>query len=129
MESGKELDDLAHRVIGAAIEVHREPGAWLHGRRVQGSARRRAGKAPHPSGTLQAQVEVVHHGRRVGVDRLVLPVAGVLAAVLKTVERLLPIHKAQLLSCLKSARLQPGLLTDFNVGLLRKGIQRVILTQ
>lgn len=46
---------------------------------------------------------------------------------LKAVESLTPLHKAQLLSYLKLSGLQLGLLINFNVQVLRNGIQRVIL--
>jgi GxxExxY protein len=47
---------------------------------------------------------------------------------LKAVERLAPIHVAQILSYLKATRLHLGLLISFNVTLLRDGIRRVIYT-
>ena len=46
---------------------------------------------------------------------------------LKAVEALTPLHKAQLLSYLKLSGLSLGLLINFNVQILRNGIQRVIL--
>jgi len=46
---------------------------------------------------------------------------------LKAVEKLLPIHKAQLLSYLKLCGLRTGLLLNFNVPLLRDGLIRMVL--
>ena len=45
---------------------------------------------------------------------------------IKSVEKLLPIHKAQLLSYLKFVGNNFGLLINFNVDVLKKGIQRVV---
>jgi len=45
----------------------------------------------------------------------------------KAVERLLPVHRAQALTHLKLTGLRPALLINFNVPLIRDGIQRVIL--
>ncbi|MCB9433869.1 MAG: GxxExxY protein [Ardenticatenaceae bacterium] len=44
---------------------------------------------------------------------------------LKAVDRLLPIHEAQLLTYLKLTQCKLGLLLNFNVILLKNGIQRV----
>ena len=45
---------------------------------------------------------------------------------LKSVETILPIHKAQLLSYLRLSGKQVGLLINFNVEHLKDGIKRVI---
>jgi GxxExxY protein len=46
---------------------------------------------------------------------------------LKTVERLLPIHEAQLLTYLKLSGLRTGLLLNFNSAVLKDGIRRMVL--
>jgi len=46
---------------------------------------------------------------------------------LKTVERVLPIHEAQLLTYLRLAQIHTGLLMNFNVPVLRDGIKRMVL--
>jgi len=62
----------------------------------------------------------VHRGPRLVVDeRLIVEV--------KAVERLLPIHDAQLLTYLKLARLKLGLLLNFNVAHFRDGLRRKVL--
>jgi len=43
------------------------------------------------------------------------------------VERLLPIHEAQLLTYLRLAQIRTGLLLNFNVPVLRDGIKRMVL--
>ena len=57
--------------------------------------------------------------------RLDLLVAGCIVVELKSVDKLLPIHEAQLLSYLKLKRLPLGLLLNFNVATLRAGIVRI----
>ena len=52
-------------------------------------------------------------------DRLVLE--------LKTVERLLPVHEAQLLTYLRLSGIRTGLLLNFNVPVLRNGLKRLVL--
>jgi GxxExxY protein len=46
---------------------------------------------------------------------------------LKAVEKLLPVHEAQLLTYLKLAQLRTGLLLNFNVPVLKNGIRRICL--
>ena len=46
---------------------------------------------------------------------------------LKTVETLLKVHNAQLLSYMKLAKIHVGILINFNVDILRKGIKRLVL--
>ena len=46
---------------------------------------------------------------------------------LKTVDRILPIHEAQLLTYLRLAGIHTGLILNFNVPVLRQGIKRMVL--
>jgi GxxExxY protein len=55
-----------------------------------------------------------------------LLVEGRVLVELKSIERVLPIHKAQLLSYLRLGDKQVGLLINFNVEHLREGINRII---
>ena len=59
--------------------------------------------------------------------RIDLVVETKLILELKTVEKLLPIHEAQLLTYLKLSGLQIGLLLNFNTPVLRDGIKRLVL--
>jgi GxxExxY protein len=54
-------------------------------------------------------------------------IEGYLIAEIKAVERLLPVHEAQLLTYLKLSGMKLGLLLNFNVPLLRDGIRRMVL--
>lgn len=46
---------------------------------------------------------------------------------LKTVERLMPIHEAQILTYLKRSGLRTGLLLNFNSAVLKDGVRRIML--
>jgi len=59
--------------------------------------------------------------------RIDLLVEGKVAVELKSVEKLLPIHQAQLLTYLRLSKVRVGLLINFNVRALRQGIVRRIL--
>jgi GxxExxY protein len=59
-------------------------------------------------------------------QRLDLLVGGRVLVELKAVDKLIPIHEAQLLSYLKSTKLRLGLLINFNVPVLKDGIKRLV---
>jgi GxxExxY protein len=46
---------------------------------------------------------------------------------LKTVERLMPIHEAQMLTYLKLSGIRTGLLLNFNIAVLKDGLRRLVL--
>jgi len=61
-----------------------------------------------------------------GAYRADLVVEGRLIVELKTIDRLDPVHKAQLLTYLRWSELKLGLLLNFNVRLLKSGVPRVV---
>jgi GxxExxY protein len=119
------LNIFTHDIIGAAIEVHRSLGPGLlesiyleclcHELRMRNVVFDR--EVPIP---LRYKGLVLNHSYR-----LDLLVAGCIVVELKSVERVLPIHEAQVLSYLKLKRLPLGLLLNFNVPTLRAGIVRI----
>ena len=56
-----------------------------------------------------------------------LVVAGKIAVELESIDRIVPIHQAQLLTYLRLSGMRVGLLVNFNVLILRQGIVRRIL--
>lgn len=128
MEPDDELNELSRQVIGAAIEVHRVLGpgylesVYEEALAVELTLQGLACDRQMPMG-------IEYKGRVVGEGRLDLLVDGNLVVELKTVEQLLPIHQAQLLSYLKAARKELGLLINFNARVLRDGVKRVVLSR
>ena len=59
--------------------------------------------------------------------RLDIVVEEKLVVELKTVERLMPVHEAQLLSYLKLGGFRIGLLVNFNVPVLKEGLKRLVV--
>ena len=121
------MDQLAHAVIGAAIEVHRQLGPGflesvyeealcieLEDRRIPFER--------------QKEISVLYKGRPIGVQRIDLLVGQSLVVELKAVEALAEIHQAQVISYLKATHLLLGLLINFNVPVLKSGIQRIVYT-
>ncbi len=75
----------------------------------------------------QRPVQIAYKGRRVTGDlRIDLLVDHKVVAALKAVERLLPIHEAQLLTYLRLSNMKVGLLINFNVPVLKDGIKRMV---
>jgi len=75
----------------------------------------------------QVILPVVYDGVTIDVGyRIDLEVAGSVIVELKAVEKLLPLHQAQLLSYLKLSGMRVGLLINFNVLHLRDGIRRLV---
>jgi GxxExxY protein len=122
---GTELDRLAHEVIGAAIDVHRILGPGLLESVYEESLCVELTLRRIPF-ARQVPLSVDYKRHRVGEARLDLLVNEKLVLELKAVDCIAPIHSAQLLSYLKMASLRFGLLINFNVPQLRKGIRRCI---
>jgi GxxExxY protein len=61
--------------------------------------------------------------------RLDLIVEGQVIIELKSIERLLPVHEAQVIAYLKMTQMPIGFLVNFNVPLIRDGIKRLVLTE
>ena len=119
---------LTGRVIGAAIAVHRELGPGLDEPVYETtlSAELWATGVQH-----ECQVPLPLRYKGVKLDcgyRMDLLVEGRLIVELKSVEVLLPIHEAQLLTYLRLAPRELGLLINFDVVVLRQGLRRRVWT-
>jgi len=125
-EPDSELDELAHKTIGAAIEVHRclGPGFVEAVYEEALCVELRARNIPYVS---QVEVSVNYKGQKVGTGFMDILVDERLVLELKAVETLLPIHFAQVLSYLKATGHHLALLINFNVPMLKSGIKRVAL--
>ncbi len=126
-EPNAEVDVWARRVIGAAIEVHRHLGPGYLESVYEEALAIEFGLQGIPF-ERQKTIAAIYKGRPVGEGRLDFLVAGQLVVELKTVDAFAPIHKAQVISYLKATQLDLGLLLNFKVPVLRKGIKRVIQT-
>ena len=118
------LNHLSEAVIGAAIEVHRHLGPGflesIYERALAIELTERG--IPH---LFQVACPVSYKNRPAGDLRLDLLVDRQLVVELKSVEMLTSIHQAQLLSYLRATNLSLGLLINFNVTQLVRGIKRV----
>jgi GxxExxY protein len=122
-----ENDRLTEKVIGLAIEVHRQLGPGLLESayeeclclelREAGLAFRR--QVPLPITYKSVRLDCGYRLDVVIEDQLILE--------LKAVEGLLPIHEAQVLTYMRLSGIRTGLLLNFNTAVLKNGIRRLML--
>ena len=120
------LNQLSKKVIGAAIEEHKELGPGLLESVYEDCLKTEL----LMQGILhQSQVDVplIYKGVDTGKSfRIDLLVENTLIVELKAVEALKPVHEVQLVTYLKLADKPIGLLINFNVPILKDGIKRRI---
>lgn len=119
--------DLTEQIIGAAIEVHRIVGPGLlestYEECLEWELRQRGFDVAR-----QLEVPLVYKKRQLGpVYRLDLFINKMVILEIKSVERLAPIHQAQMLTYLRHTGSKVGLILNFNTSFLRDGIKRVVL--
>jgi GxxExxY protein len=116
----------SERVIGAAIAVHRTLGPGLLESVYEVCLAQELSEQRIPFETQKA-IPIRYRGLVLDAGiRLDLLVAGELVVELKSVDRLLDVHSAQLLTYLKLGNYPLGLLINFNVPLLKNGIRRIV---
>ena len=120
------VEALIHRVIGCCIRVHREVGPGLLERIYQSAvcsscsskAFRLKSRSPFPARD---------RGHLPGDQRVDVVVAGQILLEVKAIDRLAPVHHAQVMSYLRVSGLRIGLLMNFNVPVLPDGLRRIVL--
>jgi GxxExxY protein len=121
------LDSLAHEVIGAAIEVHRELGpGFLEAVYEEALAFELGLRGIRFE--RQKPVRLFYKGHEVGNGRIDLLAENALVIELKTVEAILPVHTGQVIRYLKALELELGLLLNFEAERMQSGIRRVVLS-
>jgi GxxExxY protein len=120
-------DLLTEKIIGFAIEVHRHLGPGL----LESAYEECLCYELTQSGLVfrrQVPLPVVYKGVHLDCGyRLDLVVEKQVILELKTVERLMPIHDAQLLTYMKLSGIPTGLLLNFNIPILKDGLRRLML--
>jgi GxxExxY protein len=114
-------------IIGAAIEVHRELGPGKPEAAYETALGYELGLRQFDS-QIQKPVPVRYNGVKLECGyRLDILVAGRVVLEIKSVEIVLPVHRAQVLTYLKLGGWQIALLLNFNVAILKEGIERLVL--
>lgn len=119
---------LSQKIIGAAIEVHQALGPGLL-ESIYEECMSLQMKEDGLSFERQKEIPVVYKGKKLDVTyKADFIVENKIILELKAVEKVLPIHEAQLLTYLKLAGLSLGLFMNFNSVLLKDGIKRMALS-
>ena len=120
-------DPLSGAVIGHAIEVHRTLGPGLL-ESVYEECLCFELSAAGIKFERQVPLPIIYKSVRLQCGyRMDIVVDGRLVVEVKTVEKLLPVHDAQLLTYLKLGGLPTGLLLNFHAPVLRDGIKRLVV--
>ena len=119
-------NQLTEKIIGCAIEVHKALAPGL----LESAYEECFCYELTQNGLLvrrQVPLPVVYKGIQLDCGyRIDVVVNDLIVVELKTVEKLLPIHEAQLLTYLKLYQRPIGLLMNFNVPVLKQGIKRLV---
>ena len=121
-------DRLSGVIIAAALEVHRTVGPGFLESIYDEALAIELGIRGVPF-ERQVPLRATYKGYSIGEGRADYVVDGQVVVELKTVEAIVPIHVAQVLSYLRASALTLGLLINFNTSLLRQGIRRVVLSR
>ena len=126
MSETERLNAITTDVIGSAIDVHRALGPGLLESAYEACLSFELSERRHKV-ERQKALPVIYREVQVDVGyRLDLLVDEQVVIELKAVQRLEPLHEAQLLSYLKLSGFHVGLLINFNVKVLKNGIRRLV---
>jgi GxxExxY protein len=126
MKSQEDYNKLASEIIACCLEVHRELGPGLlesvYEECLEFVLQERKIKTER-----QKEISIHFRGRKLDKTfKIDLLIEDLVVLELKTVESLLPVHEAQLVSYLKLSNKKLGLLVNFNSHLLKDGIRRKV---
>ncbi|MBU2445227.1 MAG: GxxExxY protein [Bacteroidetes bacterium] len=122
------FDILSNKILGAAIEVHKHLGPGLLESAYEECLSYELTKLgihhkrQQPLPLIYKEVKL-DHGYRIDIlaeDKIIIEI--------KSVEILSPLHEAQILTYLRFAKKEIGLLINFNVLQLKNGIRRFVMT-
>lgn len=125
-EIKRKSDELSNIIIGAAIEVHKLLGPGLLESTYEECLCYELSKREV---MFKRQVCLPVHYKEIHLDlgyRIDMLVGDLVIVELKSVEKIIQIHKAQVKSYLKLSNKWLGLLMNFNVALMKDGIERIV---
>lgn len=126
MVRAKRLDEITGQIVDAAIQVHRALGPGL----LESAYEACLVSELVQRGFLverQKDVPVVYRDTQIDCGyRLDLLVEGQVIVEVKAVDKLAPIHDAQVITYLRLSGMKVGLLVNFNVPLLKDGLRRLV---
>ena len=117
-------NSLTYRIIGCGIEVHKQLGPGLSEANYEEALCIELTSAGL-SYVRQLGVPVMYKGQQIGEHRPDLVVENGVVVEIKSVERLIGVHRAQVLTYMRLLRVPLGLVLNFNEEVLRTGIERL----
>jgi GxxExxY protein len=121
-----ETEGVMEAVIGAAIQVHRELGPGFL-ERIYRDALGLELTARHIPFEREVKISVMYQGTPIPGQQVDLIVDKQVVVELKAVVKTDPLHKAKVISYLKTTKLRAGLLINFHSRLLKEGVERIVL--
>jgi GxxExxY protein len=122
-----DAEEVAREIVDSALKVHRALGPGLLESAYQACLAYELRKRGHRV-DCELPMTLEYDGTRIDVGyRLDMRVNGTVIVENKTVEEILPIHHAQVLTYLRLSGISLGFLINWNVTLLRDGLKRVVL--
>ncbi len=121
------FDELSNKFIGLAIEVHKELGPGLLENTYKQCL---AYELSHAKINFQVEAELPVQYKSLQIScgyRIDLLIENQLIIELKSVDKIHPIHEAQILTYMKLSKIGIGLLINFNEKILKDGIKRFVL--
>lgn len=126
MTSRAEINEITGKVVDAAMKVHTVLGPGLLESAYQACLAYELDKRGLKA-RRQVELPVIYENIRIDVGyRCDLLIEDTVIVELKAVEKVLPVHQAQLLSYLKLSGKKVGLLINFNTEHLKDGIIRLV---
>jgi GxxExxY protein len=122
----RDIESVATDIVDCAIKVHCELGPGLLESAYQHCLAHELRKRGHIVLT-EVTLPLIYDGEQIDVGyRLDALVDNLIIVENKTVDTLLPIHEAQLLTYLKLSKCHIGFLLNWNVKLMKNGIKRLV---
>ena len=122
-----QFDELSKKVIGCSIEVHKQLGPGL----LENTYKQCLAYELSQLGIkfqIEAELPVVYKNVKINCGYCIdILIENKLIIELKSVQSLLPIHDAQILTYMKLSNIKTGLLINFNEKLLKYGIKRFVI--
>ena len=121
-----ELNNLSKEILDASIVVHREMGPGLL-ESVYEVCLIEELRLRNINAVSQIELPLIYKNKKLNKNfRIDILVESEIIIELKTVDKILPVHEAQIISYLKLADKRLGFLINFNVSLLKQGFNRFV---
>lgn len=127
MVAAKKLNDITGEIVDASLKVHKAMGPGLF-EKVYEDCLEHELNARNFKTIRQSPITVEYEDLVIpNAFKIDLFVEDKVIVELKSTEKTLPIHKAQILTYMQLSNVKTGLLINFNVKLIKDGIQRFVL--